>query len=139
MNFLSKLLACFVAAALLTFAGCGSGMNSVYGTVKYQGQPLRDAIVKFIPAQGRPAQALTDANGNYDYVLYDKTHRGLMTGEYDVVVTYLPPEPPPSPLDPQPPPPDELKPAFEKYGNFSQPQFKVTVASGQRKLDIDLP
>jgi len=136
-----KLIAWLVPLALLVAGGCNSGerLNNVSGTVKFQGQPLRDAIVKFIPAEGRPAQALTNENGEYDYVMYEKGRRGLITGEYDVVVTYLPPEPPKSPLDPQPLPPPELQPAFAKYGSFEKPQFKAKVTDGQRTLNIDLP
>jgi hypothetical protein len=141
MNSPGKLFACAVTLALLTVTGCGSGprLNNVYGKVTYQGLPLRDAIIKFIPAEGRPAQALTNEAGEYDYVMYDKNSRGLMTGDYDVVVTYLPTEPRKSALDPPPPPPPELQAGFEKYGKFDKPQFKVTVTNGQRTLNIDLP
>ena len=130
-----------LALAVIVFAGCNTGprLNNVYGTLKYQGKPLPDAIVNFVPADGRPGKALTDEKGYYKDIQFGRDRYGLVAGDYDVVIKYLPPVPPASPLDPEPQPPPEFQPAFNKYGNFGKPEFKVTVKDGQGSLDIDLP
>jgi hypothetical protein len=46
-------LACLSAAALaLTIAGCGGNAGSVSGAVTYDGQPVGDGEVTFMPADG---------------------------------------------------------------------------------------
>lgn len=49
-------------------AGCGSSgpeIAYVRGKVTMDGKPLGDATVVFVPENGRPAGAKTDAEGNY--------------------------------------------------------------------------
>jgi hypothetical protein len=53
---------------LIVGAGCSSGgpeIAYVSGRVTLDGKPLSDAAVVFIPDNGRPAGATTDADGNY--------------------------------------------------------------------------
>jgi hypothetical protein len=75
-----------VAALLLT--GCNnSGLDlvEVKGVVKYDGAPLAGAGVMFVPAQGLPAMAITDENG--DFTLKTANQEGALIGEYSVTVT----------------------------------------------------
>ncbi|HWL09705.1 MAG TPA: hypothetical protein VNQ76_14940 [Planctomicrobium sp.] len=72
--------------------GCGSSppgpqTSPVKGRVTLDDQPLPDAVVEFVPAQGRPSIAITDSNGNY-VLKYTQTADGAMTGiSYTVKIT----------------------------------------------------
>jgi hypothetical protein len=67
-------------------AGCGSGLVPAEGLVLLDGQPLAGATVTFMPqAEGRPASAVTGADGRFKAALPDGKG-GLAPGEYRVVV-----------------------------------------------------
>jgi len=93
----------FRVAALVTlpvlFAafGCGRGdypeMARVTGTVTYKGKPVPNMMVNFMPTEGRPSWAKTDADGKYDMV-YDEDYKGVKTGHHKVYIT-----PPASTID----------------------------------------
>jgi hypothetical protein len=79
----------FWLAAAALFAGCGpSGPEIAYvtGRVTIDGKPLPNATVLFVPENGRPAGAATDADGNY--VLYFAQGRlGAIPGKSSVRIT----------------------------------------------------
>ena len=63
---LIQIAACSLLALLP--AGCGSGKPKTYpvaGSVTYNGQPLANAVVTFIPSSGRPTAGITNAQGEF--------------------------------------------------------------------------
>ncbi len=78
---------CVVGWALigpvLLLAGCGSSgpeIAYVTGRVTMDGKPLANATVVFIPENGRPAGANTDADGNY-VLNFTQGRRGAIPGK----------------------------------------------------------
>lgn len=80
-----------VATAGLLLAGCGGGDDGrpervpVSGTVMYNGKPLENAGVTFVPkGEGkRSATGATDAQGRYRLTTFD-TNDGAIIGNHDV-------------------------------------------------------
>ncbi len=86
-----------VSLGCLLLVGCGGGNTAdVSGTVTMDGEPLEGAIVMFMPEStggsgGRPASAVTDAEGNYELV-YGRGATGAVPGTYQVSIrTYRSP------------------------------------------------
>lgn len=81
-----------VLLLLPLLAGCGASadgpeLTSVSGTVTLDGQPLPDASVVFMPADGgRSAFAQTDSDGWYE-LGYTTTGMGTPPGEYIVSIS----------------------------------------------------
>lgn len=132
---------CLVASSLCF--GCGQKetvpeLVSVTGKVTYQGQPLADAFVAFIPADEeetptelgrilRPA-AQTDAQGEYELAWGD--HVGAPPGKYHVTITKF-----------KPSEDDEIKPDSlipENYGSPKTSGLTRDVPEGDTVLDFDL-
>jgi hypothetical protein len=68
---------------LLVVAGCSRGgpeIAYVTGRVTMDGKPLANAAVVFIPENGRPAGATTDADGNY-VLNFTQGRRGAIPGK----------------------------------------------------------
>lgn len=62
--------------------GCGTGgpeIASVEGTITMDGKPLVNAMVLFIPPEGRPAGAKTNAEGKY-VLNFSGGRKGTMPG-----------------------------------------------------------
>lgn len=79
----------FSASLCLFITGCGpSGpaIATVEGTVKMDGKPLADASVVFIPENGRPAGAWTDANGHY-VLNFGSGRKGALPGKHRVRIS----------------------------------------------------
>ena len=79
---------------LLGCSGGGPATHSVSGVIMFQGQPVTDAQVGFIPADGqaevKPASGQTDSTGRYTLTTYVKPTqqvKGAMAGSYKVTVT----------------------------------------------------
>jgi hypothetical protein len=72
-------------------AGCSSSgpeIASVVGKVTMDGKPLANATVVFIPENGRPSGATTDAEG--DYVLnFAQGRRGAIPGPSTIRISTL--------------------------------------------------
>jgi len=84
-----------IALALLLFApGCGKSkyeIVKVQGTVSYQGQPLKQGDISFIPVQvegdGLRRMAVSAINDQGEYVLNSfKPGDGVIPGEYKVII-----------------------------------------------------
>ena len=76
-------------AAVLVFLGCSSGgpeIAQVSGRVTMDGKPLANASVVFIPENGRPAGARTDADGRY-VLNFTEGRRGAIPGKNSVRIT----------------------------------------------------
>lgn len=73
-------------AALLLFCGCGGPegpeMVDISGTVTYQGEPIQDGAIRFVPAQGEQNRVtpVQIKNGAYEA----SGDRGLAVGNYKV-------------------------------------------------------
>ena len=74
---------------MLVFIGCSSGgpeIAQVSGRVTMDGKPLANASVVFIPENGRPAGAATDADGRY-VLNFTEGRRGAIPGKNSVRIT----------------------------------------------------
>src|SRR5687767_15247267 len=72
-----------LAVLMLVLVGCGpSGpeIASVSGRVTMDGKPLANATVVFIPENGRPAGATTDADGRYE-LNFNEYREGAIPGK----------------------------------------------------------
>jgi hypothetical protein len=72
-------------------AGCGPGgpeIAYVTGRVTMDGKPLANATVVFIPENGRPAGARTDADGQY-VLNFAQGRRGAIPGKNTIRITTL--------------------------------------------------
>jgi hypothetical protein len=86
-----RFLLCYpgLAVMLLASGGCSSSgpeTAHVSGRVTMDGKPLANATVVFIPEDGRPAGARTDANGNY-VLNFTERRRGAIPGKSNVRIT----------------------------------------------------
>jgi hypothetical protein len=119
-------------ALSLVASGCGGSsgpeLAAVTGVVKLDGAPLADARVEFIPKDGRPAVALTDASGAYE-LTYNADRNGATPGEYTVrVSTYRRGDESGTGKTPERVP--------TKYNTKSE--LKKTVEPGKNEINIDL-
>src|SRR4051812_27035677 len=111
----------WIVAAGLVAAGCGGGYTPagaqkpaknvvpVVGTLTYQGKPLENYMVSFIPKDGgHNAVGVTDATGNF-ILGTNKPRDGAAIGSYGVAVAFVgpPPDADKSVTD-APPDPDKL-------------------------------
>lgn len=80
--------ACLLALACVGCAQSGPDIASVEGTVTMDGQPLADVTVVFIPENGRPAGATTDAQGKY-VLTFTEGRTGAIPGKNKVTISSL--------------------------------------------------
>lgn len=129
-----------LVVGVFCIAGCDTEsppLNDVSGEVRYNGKPLANAILNFVPNEGRPGQALTDAEGKFAHVMFTEKRNGLITGDYKIVVDFVPTEPPKIPGMPAEIP-EEWQPLIYKYGDYSKPKLQVTIEQGQKTLTLEL-
>ena len=80
-----------VACLLSLVPGCSRGRqhpptHAVTGLVTVDGQPVKDAIVSFLPANGQyPANGTTDASGRYELTSFTRGD-GAMEGSFRVTI-----------------------------------------------------
>ena len=83
MNFVPRMVAC---AALLSFSGCGGSSPGVgvVGKVTYQGTPVEDGVIQFIPQPGTdgPIAGASIVDGTYSI----QRHGGPIPGKYRVQI-----------------------------------------------------
>ncbi|WP_207395295.1 hypothetical protein [Bremerella alba] len=77
-------LLCLLMLTLGCYSSSGPDLISVQGNVVYQGAPVKEGVVKFIPAQGvkAPARTVPVVDGNYEL----DGRFGLMLGTYNVKI-----------------------------------------------------
>jgi hypothetical protein len=77
------------ATLLLAGAGCGKGPVSVRGTVTLDGEPVKGAMVLFLPEEkgGQQASGQTRADGSFELTTR-RSGDGAYPGDYKVVVQY---------------------------------------------------
>ena len=81
-------LLCGVAAVSLMFFGCGRGgpeIVPIEGTVTHNGEPVPNLRIYFVPTEGRPSWAVSDAKGHF-VMDYDADHDGAKVGTHKVWV-----------------------------------------------------
>lgn len=103
---MKSVLGTLVCAGLLVAAGCGrSDMGRVAGRVTFQGRPVPDAVLNFVPPKGPWAAGKTDADGRFTLSTFAKGD-GSLAGKCQVLITpYVEPPPPPSSVKEPPPRP----------------------------------
>jgi hypothetical protein len=84
---LSRIAGCALLA--LFFGGCGGSSATktfpATGVVTFKGEPLPNAVVSFIPAGGRPAAGMTNAQGEFSLSTF-KAGDGAMPGMHRVAL-----------------------------------------------------
>lgn len=74
----------------LTVLGCGGSdgpeLGQVEGTIKLDGEPLKNANVIFQPEKGRPSTGTTDEDGHYE-LQYTQDKQGAVVGKHTVKIT----------------------------------------------------
>lgn len=126
-----------VASSLivLSFAGCrpSTGLVEVSGVVTYQGKPLKDGFVSFVPAgdTGSGASATIGPDGRYE-LFNSRTLKGIAPGEYQIRIESW--ETPPN-MGRQPP-----KHAMpEKYYLINTSPLRATIKAGPpQTIDLSL-
>ncbi|MCC7420314.1 MAG: hypothetical protein IT428_08545 [Planctomycetaceae bacterium] len=123
-----------VAAILIgiSAAGCGGPagpkpppLGEVTGTVKLDGQPVKNAFVQFIPDNARPSTARTDDQGRFELYFNDKL-KGAAVGSNTVKISARDAQPEKGNLETIP----------AKYNDKSE--LKETVKEGKNNFDFDL-
>ncbi|NQV23785.1 MAG: carboxypeptidase regulatory-like domain-containing protein [Rhodopirellula sp.] len=84
-----SLVALFAASLLLSIAGCGGSETTVKlvlvkGLVNYNGKPLENAVVTFVPENGPVASGTTGADGRF--LLTTGGRPGAAPGSHNVSV-----------------------------------------------------
>ncbi|WP_029629782.1 hypothetical protein [Zavarzinella formosa] len=78
-----------VCVVLSAFTGCGQTDQTLAGDVSFDGQPIDDGVVLFVPTDGggnnRQKVGGQIANGKYSI----ESGRGLASGKYRVEVTWM--------------------------------------------------
>ena len=84
---------CFAAMTMVvasSLVGCGGtpgpALGQVSGTVTLDGSPLDQALVEFVPEDGRPSFGTTGANGKY-VLQYTDDKSGAVIGKHHVKIT----------------------------------------------------
>lgn len=132
----------FVAATLfcIVLTGCGGAdtpaTGKVSGVVTYNGTPVSNAMVTFVPSNGRPANGQTDSEGKYSLSTFG-TGDGAVLGEHKISIT-------PVQADaPMPETVEEAKaapkaPFPERYTNAETSTLTATVESGSNEVNLEL-
>ncbi|WP_437223356.1 carboxypeptidase regulatory-like domain-containing protein [Planctomicrobium sp. SH661] len=116
---------CAAVSLIMTFLGCGGSgapaMAKVSGVVTYQGKPLSDANISFVPESGPIASGLTDAEGKFSLSI--RGTPGAVLGEHRISITAFKPVTPSPGNKPSAAGSEDLNPAKpvsripEKYGS----------------------
>ncbi len=129
-----------VAVVLIT-GGCGGGkeipLGEVSGTVTYQGKPVTDAIVHFLPENGASAAtAVVDSEGRYTLSTHE-TGDGAVVGKHKVWFSKQDP-----PGGPAPAASDESSLLPEKYRGEKNcakiPELTKEVKAGSNTIPLEL-
>lgn len=85
---------CLLCVLLLLLGGCrprGVAVSTVTGTVRYDGSPVRGAVVSFVPKSpgGRGASAQTDSEGKFIAMTQGAKISGVVPGDYLVTISKI--------------------------------------------------
>ncbi|MDR1140418.1 MAG: hypothetical protein LBL62_01910 [Planctomycetaceae bacterium] len=139
------------------FCGCtakGIPVVSVTGTVTYQGKPIANALVAFIPQSSelRGASAMTKDNGTFTLLTQGAATSGAMAGEYKILVSKFIEvdnfgkeviREPSGPYNPNNPPPLQIQYPQknllpEKYNNAETTPLTANITKGKNHLVLQL-
>jgi hypothetical protein len=134
-----RLVALFALIAVATGCG-GTGLDTaaVNGTIKVAGAPMAGVQVTFTPANGRPANGVTDASGNYSLSTL-AADDGAIPGKHKVKFAYS--DPAAATPDSGNPVPSVAAPTpfNAKYLNDQTSGHEVDVVAGKtNKFDFEL-
>ena len=140
---------CLAIAAAVSLCGCGGGgvsdapkTVSAKGIVTYNGNPLANYSVAFVPEEeGMLASGTTDSAGRFTLTT-SETGDGAVPGQYKVAISIVADEAPPMPGFPEakdykPP----VSPIPKKYtdANTSGLLFTVEKDASKNDFKIELP
>jgi hypothetical protein len=126
--------------AVIAASGCGRGMGSISGEVKYNGRLLPIGDIAFLSQEGDQQVRHADIiDGKYSIP-------GIQAGMAKVVVTTWQPDRKKSHFGPAgaapetpPPPVPQYIPIPKRYGNPDESGLTYEVQSGAQTKDFDLP
>ncbi|MDR1384639.1 MAG: hypothetical protein LBJ67_12475 [Planctomycetaceae bacterium] len=151
-----KIVYTIILFFVLFIGGCNSrgiSVTTVTGEVTYNGTPVENALISFVPQtpNGRGASGQSESNGAFVLLTQGATQSGAMLGEYKVLVSkvveidssgkevkrelvenYDPVNPPQQKMYPQ----KNLLP--EKYSKEDSTEFTVTVEKGKNHFKLAL-
>src|SRR5262245_40558202 len=87
-NWSRQAAATVLAVTLTALAGCGPSRSMVSGEVTYEGKPVDDAAVLFVP-DGGGAEATQVGASIHDGKYTIDDGRGLRPGKYKVQITWM--------------------------------------------------
>lgn len=126
-----------IAAGVGCGKGDGPGIVPVTGTITRNGKPIANLFLNFVPAQGRPSWAITDANGKYT-LEYDDTKKGAVVGQHTVWVASPPSGSEGMGPEDQPKSSPDLPEILTKYGNQKDTPLKVEIKADSRVVNLQL-
>jgi len=80
-----------VSCLLVACTACSGGLNSVTGKVTHKGEPVKGAVLVFVPKGGDNTQLRpsgTSGEGG-SFSLMTGTKQGAPAGEYQVTITWI--------------------------------------------------
>jgi hypothetical protein len=119
---------------LPAFVGCSEGPEvvPVTGTVTRNGKPVPGVMINFMPEDGRPSWAITDAEGRYE-LQYSKSYTGGLVGKHKVFVGYDA-----NPDGSAPALNEEQQEIVKKYGNRTTSPLDIEIQEKGQIIDIRL-
>lgn len=127
----------FFIFMLPTLTGCSQApsdqppLGTVSGVITLDGEPLKYALVLFLPADGRASSAETDSEGRYA-LNYSEDYPGAQIGAHTVQITTF--QEFDHPTDPDRPARPELLPA--KY--HQKTELTADVQPGTNEINFEL-
>lgn len=118
----------FVSLAVLASSGCGDSLAQVTGTVEFDGKPLKQGQIGFIPEKGRPSYG-TIVDGKIVEVTTKTKGDGLPPGDYKVQITAV--ENPDDIYKSK-----SLLPA--RYGNPGTSGFQASIKAGTNTVEFKM-
>jgi len=129
-------MAAVVTASLISgCSGSPKDLAPVKGTVKMDGEPLKDALVTFTPKAGSTSYGRTDGNGKYELV-YNRDTKGAEIGKHVVSISTKHS----GDEDADPPVAASAETVPERYNidAAGNPEMNVEVQAGKNTHDFDL-
>jgi hypothetical protein len=125
----------FVPGLLILLSGCGGGVGSVSGEVKYNGQPLPNGRITFICSGGtKPSLSADIANGRYEIANVPVGPVEVTVETFELRADSVPGGPPPPPV----PKGYKYIKIPTRYGNAKESGLGFEVVSGPQTKDFAL-
>jgi hypothetical protein len=126
---------------VVVLTGCGGGpaLVGVSGTLTHKGKPVPNAVVFFMPENGRPSTGITDEDGRFT-LQYDTEHEGSLVGKGKIAVKARPTTPKQQEaamMGKKMPMPKDMADFFDKYSTKNS-KYEVVIDKNNRELKLDL-